>query len=39
MMTLLLFVAPDTASTFVDCFSMILRGIICSAFLPIDEAQ
>lgn len=38
MMTLLLFVAPLTASTLVDCVDIILAGITGSAFFPIQEA-
>jgi hypothetical protein len=39
MMTLLLFVAPLTASTFVDWASMILSGMTGSALFPIHDAK
>ena len=38
MMTRLLLVAPETASTTVDCWDIILWGMTWSAFLPFHEA-
>jgi hypothetical protein len=38
MITLLLFVAPLTASTMVDCAPMILSGMTGPASLPIHDA-